>query len=83
MANVTLAASGNYSLVASASGCPSPASVVAVSVNPNPTFASVTATPNPICLNGNSQLNALATIQVDGNQMPFTTSTGNTLADMT
>jgi hypothetical protein len=83
LSNVTLGASGNYSLVASASGCPSPASVVAVSVNPNPTFASVTATPNPICANGNSQLNALATIQVDGNQMPFTTSTGNTLADMT
>ncbi|MFZ1692483.1 MAG: hypothetical protein WAT74_04710, partial [Flavobacteriales bacterium] len=62
ISEVTLAAAGNYTLVTTANGCSSPANPVGVSVDPNPAITSVTATPNPICLNGSSQLNAIATL---------------------
>lgn len=58
----TLAAAGVYSFTATAAGCTSPVATTTVVVNPAPAITALTATPNPTCLNGNSQLNFTAGI---------------------
>ena len=43
-----------------------------ITVNPNPVISSVTATPNPICVNASSQLNVAATgTQMSVTSIPF------------
>jgi hypothetical protein len=48
-----------YTVTGTANGCNGTATFLAI-VNPNPQISSVTASPNPICVNGSSQLNATA-----------------------
>jgi hypothetical protein len=58
---ITAAAGGTYTFTATANGC-SVSGTVAVTVNTTPVITAVTANPNPVCINGNSQLNATAPV---------------------
>ncbi len=55
-ASATSAMAGTYSLTATTGGCSSAPATTVVVVNASPAISSVTATPNPACFNGNSQL---------------------------
>jgi hypothetical protein len=61
IADLTAAANGTYTFIATAAGCSStPATVVVSTVIP-PAISSVTATPNPVCIGDDAQLQANAT----------------------
>ncbi|MCB9163298.1 MAG: T9SS type A sorting domain-containing protein [Flavobacteriales bacterium] len=53
---LVLASAGVYSFTTTAAGCTSSPATTTVVVNPAPVVTGVTATPNPACFNGNSQL---------------------------
>ncbi len=65
-----------YSVVATGPGGCTGAAAATVTVNPTPAFSSVSATSNPICMNGNTQLNADAGVPMAANLMTFGTGTG-------
>jgi len=54
--SVTLNASGTYSFTATFDGCTSAPSTTSVTISPEPTIVATTASPNPTCFNGSSQL---------------------------
>ncbi len=58
---VETASAGTYTFTATANGCPT-SSTVDVVVNNTPVINSLTANPNPICINGNSLLSASAPV---------------------
>ena len=57
---VVAATGGVYTFSATLNGCPSAPTTTTVAVSNPPTLSSVTATPNPVCVGGTSQLNANA-----------------------
>ncbi len=81
--SATSAAGGVYSFVATLNGCSSTAATTTAVVNFTPTINGTTATPNPTCFNGNSQLNVTATFPGAANAYTFSTSTGAALDPMT
>ena len=64
-----------YTVMATGPGGCSDVATATVSVNPTPAFSSVSATSNPICMNGNTQLYAEAGIPMAANLMTFSTGT--------
>jgi hypothetical protein len=81
-ASTTLAMAGSYTFTATAAGCSSAPSNTVVVVNPAPTIISTTATPNPTCFGGTSQLNVSALVDVPFVRITeitfFRTGTGQT-----
>ncbi|MBK9540447.1 MAG: lamin tail domain-containing protein [Flavobacteriales bacterium] len=61
-ASATGGMAGTYTFTATDNGCTSAPSNTVVVVNLAPIIVSTTATPNPICFNGNSQLNVNALV---------------------
>ncbi|MFZ1692640.1 MAG: GEVED domain-containing protein, partial [Flavobacteriales bacterium] len=59
--SITSAAGGTYTFTATANGC-STSSQVVVAVNTTPVITSLTATPNPVCIGDDSQLEAIAPV---------------------
>ncbi|HNA33456.1 MAG TPA: hypothetical protein PL106_10080, partial [Flavobacteriales bacterium] len=58
-----------------ATGCTGNTTIV-VTVNPAPIISSVTANPNPICFNGSSQLDVLATVPAPVSDYSFASTPG-------
>jgi N-acetylneuraminic acid mutarotase len=75
LSNVTIPQAGTYSFTTTLAGCTSPPSTTAVSVTPAPQFAGVTGTPNPICINGTSQLTATI-VPYGPDRLSFAVGTG-------
>lgn len=80
---LVLADAGTYSFTVTVAGCPSSAATTVVAVIVAPTVATTTATPNPTCFNGNSQLNVAASQPTAANQLAYSYSTGQSLDPMT
>ncbi len=72
---ITTAAGGTYTFTATANGCPT-SGTVSVSVNNTPVVLGVTGDPNPVCLNGNSQLNANVSLAGNVTTYSFASSPG-------
>ena len=68
---------GTYSFTVTVAGCPSTPATTAVVVNPAPTISSTTATPNPTCFNGNSQLQVSASLPTQPSGYSMTPSAGS------
>lgn len=60
--NASPATTTTYTVIGSALGCPSLPTTVPVTVNISPVISSVSATPSSLCAIGNSQLNAVASV---------------------
>jgi hypothetical protein len=82
-ASATTAMAGTYTFTATLNGCTSAPSNTVVVVNNAPAFSSATATPNPTCFNGSSQLNASANTLVGATSLAFAASAGASLDPMT
>ncbi|MGV9013245.1 MAG: beta strand repeat-containing protein, partial [Flavobacteriales bacterium] len=80
---LVLTDAGIYSFTVTVLGCPSAAATTSVAVINAPTIGSTTATPNPTCFNGSSQLNVVASQPTAANQLAYTYSTGQSLDPMT
>ncbi len=80
--NTSLVASGTYTFIASLNGCPSVPATTSVVIAPQPTITATTATPNPVCIGSNSQLNVTALVDVPFVRITeitfFRTGTGQT-----